>query len=381
MDIQEEYHSDEESQKKKIDAAREKEKQAEEEAVRRRNLFVKGALFDRLWLRQWRSYCATAEVKTEKVEKTDEEFLRLERRLAELEAEEARVEHGGSQSTADVAASGKAEEEDDDDGEDEDGDEDEGDAFDEFYTTGDDDESVSDDGEGEEEPAEISDEGEEEDEDEEEDTRANKQLKSVHLRTHTPPHPSKRPLKPASVPSNSPAATKGAGAAVVKVAEAEATEPIEKPRVSFSTQTLPAYVRPPVPPGKLKPCLAPPRPITVAAPPPKEVRWTHSTDADLPRYKARPPPQPQPVVTGNRSRSSARGPPPPSIQALQAAASVTAAAAAAEPARNVAVGEVMERAAPAAALPVATTEAQSAPAEAPRKVSRYRAMMEQRQGN
>lgn len=146
---------------------------------------------------------------------------------------------------------------------------------------------------------------------------------------------------------------------------AEATEPIEKPKVSFGAPTaqqsavaLPPYVRPPLPPGKLKPCLAPVRPITVAAPPPKAVQWVHASDEELPKYKNRPPPQPVPVPTGNRPRSSARLPPPPSSQTRNTAA----------------LGQVVERTG-SAAVPSEVPET----TDAPKKVSRYRAaLMEQR---
>lgn len=175
------------------------------------------------------------------------------------------------------------------------------------------------------------------------------------MRTNTPPvAKGKAPASPAVPPVATPAAT-------------ELIEPIERPKgVSFATQpTLPPFIRPPVPPGKLKPCLAPPRPITVAAPPPKAVQWVHNTDEDLPKYKNRPPPAP--VPTGNRPRASVRAPPPVSAQAMKAVAA--------------AVGEVVERQAPVGAADAAPAAAPLEPSsEAPKKVSRYRAaLMEHRQ--
>lgn len=145
-------------------------------------------------------------ITTEKIEKTDEEYERLEKRLAELEAEEEQAERvqtgrekhvesakGGKENVLSVFADhgltkqqvgDQDEEREDEEEDDEEEDEEEGeDVFESFYANNEGDESVSDEGE-EEQP--------EEEGDEEESMQTSKQLKSVHLRTKTPPHPTRK---------------------------------------------------------------------------------------------------------------------------------------------------------------------------------------------
>lgn len=317
-------------------------------------------------------------MKSEKIDKTDEEFIRLEKRLQELQEEEERAERaidGGDEGARASAADVSNDKVVIVDSLDEEGEEEveEGDAFDQFY---DENENVSDEGEEAEAERFV------EDHEEENVQQPTKALKSVHLRTQTPPAnrtpttatlksvhartntPPKAAAKPKPAPGPPPppaAATTETPSPPVVIARQDDIEPIEPKKVTISTQNLPPFVRPPVLPGKLKPCLAPPRPITVAAPPSKEVRWTHVKDEDLPKYKNRPVVPPPAAVVGNRPRASTRGTPLPTPQVLQSAAAAAAA-----------IGEVVER------NPATPVEEPAATAEAPRRVSRYRAAMENR---